>query len=676
MQQVEDMKAKLFNIGVFISSVSLGNEINKIARKQQDNFSISHKSLEEAIPVGREMERSGVEVIVSRRGTANLLRENLQTPVLSFPQSSLSVMTSIKLATEGLKDLPVEKRKIFLPNSGTEVPGLELVEELLDIEFRQGIYFDSRSLEHIIFTAAREGFAVAIGGAATMRYALKYGLGYQELKTPIQDIIETIENAKSAALSNREEKATTHRYQSIMDLASDGIISVDSRGRLTTINRKARSVLGVDDKDAVGLPLSTLIRHDSLLKTLRNQTPVQDKIEQIGDELFVYNQEPLRMDDQTVGVVSTFREVSTVMRAENKVRRSLTKGFTAHYTLKDLVYRSPEMLNIVCICNELAKTNSTVLVTGETGTGKEVVAQSIHNCSRRKKMPFVSVHCGALSEQLLESELFGYEEGAFTGSKRGGKAGLFEMAHQGTIFLDEVDSTSHNVQLRLLRVLQEKEVMRIGGDRKVPVNVRVIAAAGKDLWSAVSGGLFRKDLFFRLNVLRVGIPPLRERKGDIPVLLNHFIRHHAGKLGIRPLTLPESYMGLLAEYSWPGNVRQLKHFAEQLCLNSMFEFSNTTLEALFKELSSIVDHTEPFIRQDPRQSGPSSLRLFDPESEAVAIYSALRKARFCRTKAAEFLGISRTTLWRKMKQLDFRAGQPEPDWLISSETVKKLHNPE
>ena len=645
------MKPSLFNIGVFISSISLGNEISRITREQQDNFTISHKSMEEAIPVGKEMERAGVEVIVSRRGTANLLRENLHIPVLSLPQSSLSVMTSTKLATDGLKVLPRHKRKIFLPNFGAEVPGLEILGDLLDIDFKQGVYFDSASLEQVISNAAEEGFAVAIGGAATMRYTNKCGLKYQELKTPIHDILETIENAKSAALSNREEKATTQRYLSIMNLASDAIISVDSQGNLTTINNKARSVLEVDDREVIGTPVSRLINNNNLRLILQKQAFVQDKIEQIGEELFVYNQEPLQVENQTVGVVSTFREVSTLMRAESKVRRSLTKGFVANYILDDLVYESQEMHNIARTCSELAKTDSTVLVTGDTGTGKEVIAQSIHNVSRRKKMPFVSVHCGALPEQLLESELFGHEEGAFTGSKRGGKPGLFEMAHQGTIFLDEVDSTSHNVQLRLLRVLQEKEVMRIGGDRKIPVNVRVIADAGKDLWTAVTNNYFRKDLFFRLNVLRIGLPPLRERKEDIPVLLNHFMHYHAGKLGVKPLALPESYMHMLCEYSWPGNVRQLKHFAEQLSLNSIFQFSTSSLDTLFKELISIVEPEEENSPDDSRKPSLSNLKLSDPGSEARAIREALREAQFSKTKAAELLGVSRTTLWRKLKQL-------------------------
>lgn len=642
------MKTKLFNIGVFISSLSIGAEIQKISREERDTFHISHTSLEEAIPVGREMERMGVEVIVSRRGTAHLLRENMQIPVLSFPQSSLSVFTSIKSAAEKFVDTPAKKKKIFMPNFRNKINGLNIAEEMLNIEFKQGIYYDSTSLQQIIFNAAQEGFSMVIGGAATMKFARKCGLQFQELITPVSDIIETIENAKSAAQSNRDEKATSYRYQSIMNLASEGIISVDSTGSLTTINEKAKSIFNVGDRDVIGAPVSALITNTIIEKELQKQTPIQDKIVKIENELFVFNQEPLILEEHTVGVVSTFKEIANVIRTENQVRRTLTQGFTAKYVIDDLVYQSSSMSKIVNASKELASTNSTVLIMGETGTGKEVVAQSIHNASQRKQMPFVSVHCAALPEQLLESELFGYEEGAFTGTKRGGKPGLFEMAHQGTIFLDEVDSTSQGVQLRLLRVLQEKEVMRIGADRKIPVNVRVLAAAGKNLWSVVQNGQFRKDLFFRLNVLCVTIPPLRERSEDVTILLKHFVNYHAKKHGIQPVELPESYLRILTSYSWPGNVRQLKHFAEQLVLTSNFQRGTDTLDSLLIDLNNIVDSGEKTMGALPGKA-IESLKLADPDFEAENIRKALIEARYSKTKAAKILGISRTTLWRKLK---------------------------
>lgn len=644
------MDTAQIQIGIFISSLSIGEEIKSIADQQKNIFHTSRKGLEAAIPVARQMEKDGIEVIISRRGTAHLLRESLSIPVFSFPQSSLSVLASIKRGADLIPEPEGRRKRIVMPNFRSEVIGLDIIGDFLNIDFSQAVYYDSSSLKQVVATAAEDGVDLLVGGINTMTFSMDLGMKFQELMTTRGDILETIENARSAALSNREQKETRYRYQSIMDLSQDGIISTDSNSRLVTINEKAKSILGVDLTDLRDDNVNTLIANPKIVRALKNQTQIEEQIEEIGGELYVYNQIPLTMQDQIVGVVSSFKEIAGVIRTENKVRRSLTKGFVAKYQLHNLIHISPAMATVVNTSRELAKTDSTILVTGETGTGKEVIAQGIHNASRRCKMAFVSVNCGALPEQLLESELFGYEEGAFTGSKKGGKPGLFEMSHQGTIFLDEIDSTSQSVQLRLLRVLQEKEVMRIGGDRKIPINVRVIAAAGKDLWMAVQEGTFRKDLFFRLNVIRIPLPSLRKRREDIPMLLKFFLGYHSKKHQIKPFELPSSYIDRLCSYSWPGNVRQLKHFAEQLLLYSSLEGSTRSLNVLFEELITIVDGTVPKeYQQQNMVSEPVPLRLMDKTEEAKIIRNAMTEAKYSRTEAAKILGISRTTLWRKLK---------------------------
>jgi propionate catabolism operon transcriptional regulator len=335
------------------------------------------------------------------------------------------------------------------------------------------------------------------------------------------------------------------------------------------------------------------------------------------------------------------------------VRRSLSKGLVAKYGFDDLVHTSPAMRNVVNIGMQYADTDSTILIMGETGTGKEILVHGIHNLSRRAKQPFVSINCAALPEQLLESELFGYEEGAFTGSKKGGKPGRFEIAHQGTIFLDEIDSTPESVQIRLLRVLQEREIMRIGGDRKIPVDVRIVAAASQDLNIAVQEARFRADLFFRLNVLRLHIPPLREREEDIPLLLDFFIKLISDRHGLEPISVPPDYLSRLTTYGWPGNVRQLRNFAERLVMNCNLRCSQDTLELLYRELLQ-YDHRA--VSQEPDTQPPVTLKSRMQhqtlESERAIILEALEKCRFHKNRAAGRLGISRTTLWRKIKELD------------------------
>jgi transcriptional regulator with PAS, ATPase and Fis domain len=299
-----------------------------------------------------------------------------------------------------------------------------------------------------------------------------------------------------------------------------------------------------------------------------------------------------------------------------------------------------------------AASDSTLLLTGETGTGKEILAHSIHRIGPRRRQPFVSINCAALPENLLESELFGYEEGAFTGSRRGGKPGLFEIAHKGTIFLDEIGATPQSVQTRLLRVLQEKEVMRIGGERMIPVDVRIIAATNKDVTREVQKGNIREDLFFRLNILHIHIPPLRDRMDDLPVLMKALMKKTAKKYQRAPLTVPSAFLASLMAYSWPGNVRQLENFVERLLLLSSDRFRQGIFDELYSELTAYTATGRPFFNKE-LISGRSRAKGVVQNQDTRSIWRALEEAHFCKSKAAKRLGISRTTLWRKLKEAPY-----------------------
>jgi len=265
-------------------------------------------------------------------------------------------------------------------------------------------------------------------------------------------------------------------------------------------------------------------------------------------------------------------------------------------------------------------------------------AQSIHNFSNRKDKPFVAVNCAALPEDLLESELFGYEEGAFTGARKGGKQGLFELAHDGTIFLDEISEMPIKLQARLLRVLQEKEIMRIGGDKIIPVDVRIIAATNKRLSEEVEKGRFREDLYYRLNVLNFTVPPLRERKEDIPILVREIIRKNYPKL-LEKNELLDEINRRFQNYSWPGNVRQLENVTKRLCtLLKNYKFKKDSYHELFQRAF------------DGNYTGNQLFAL----DEKQVIINILNKVKWNRSKAADLLGISRTTLWRKMKELNIK----------------------
>ncbi|MGD9333101.1 MAG: sigma 54-interacting transcriptional regulator, partial [Desulfobacterales bacterium] len=571
------MQQRKIRIGIFASSHSLIERVQILAARQRDQIFINTQGLDDAIPIALDMVRNGVETIISRRGTAHLLRENLRIPVLSFPHRSLDILSSLKQAvTLG--------RKILLPVFREEWSGLGLIEDLLQIELIQRVYEDKSSLEKTISTARREGCEIVVGGSVTQQIAAAYGIQFIEIRTSDEDIAATIEDAKSIALTARDQKATAQRYHAIIDAASDGIIAVDENGYITTVNATAAATLKIEREAVKGHHITGIIPHSPIDQVLRTKKPIHDRLASVDRERYVFNYRPVTLEGSVIGAVSTFRDIGNVMRSEHVVRRSLSKGLVAKYDLNDLIHASPAMRDVVNIGRQYAGTESTILVMGETGTGKEIFVHGIHSLSQRADQPFVSVNCAALPEQLLESELFGYEEGAFTGSKKGGKAGRFEIAHQGTIFLDEIDSTPEAVQIRLLRVLQEKEVMRVGGDRKIPVDVRIIAAASRDLNIAVQESQFRADLFFRLNVLRLQIPPLRQRQQDIPLLLDYFIRHFSERHGLEPITLPDDYLQRLMAYGWPGNVRQLRNFAERIVMNCSLRCSTDTLDVLFREL--------------------------------------------------------------------------------------------
>jgi len=638
-----------YRLGAITSSTTLSSYIRSITAdpvlaKEVAPIRVSAAGLDAAIPVGRQMEKDGVEVIISRRGTAHMLRDALKIPVLSVPLSAFDILKCLKAAKE-------RGTKILLPCFRHILSGVETMEELLHIEVFKGIYHDRTSLEALVDEARHEGCSVVIGAGVARQCAARYGLSFVEIETSRDVIDATLESAKSVAQANRLEQQKTQRYRAILESASEGMILSDRRHRVVDINPAARSFLKITSESVIGRSASRYLPMAPLSRVMDAARPVINKLDHIDQELFVFNHKPIFADKTPIGAITTFDRAARVMQTEHEVRRTLSKGLVARYSIDDLIYESAKMKRVVAMLKKFSTTDTTILISGETGTGKEIVAQSIHHLSRRKTQPFVSINCGALPDQLLESELFGYEEGAFTGSKKGGKPGLFEMAHRGTLLLDEISSTSHSVQSNLLRVLQEREVMRVGGVRLIPVDVRIIAVSNRDLPSEVQKGRFREDLFFRLNVLPIHIPPLRERTADIPLLLHVFVRQISNLHRLNPMDIPPESIHRLMDYAWPGNVRQLLNFSERLVLMCGGRFDRVIF----------AEHLAELKRYQPAAPPPSLDFVPPPASETVrarqrtferqTILDALEKCHYKKAGAARLLGISRTTLWKKIKQL-------------------------
>lgn len=367
----------------------------------------------------------------------------------------------------------------------------------------------------------------------------------------------------------------------LMGALETGILGVDRDGRIFALNSVAETMLGLRRKEAIGQSLTFVCRDLARQLSESDRRQKTSRLIQLGDTYLNLATAPVDWQGEGIGCFVLLQRFTEEENRQHQFRLQLYhRGYQSKYVFDDIIGQSDIMLRTKQIAARMARTESAILLTGESGTGKELFAHSIHNASRRHDMPFVAINCAALSESLLESELFGYDEGAFTGAKKGGKLGLFEYAHRGTLFLDEIEGMSQTLQVKLLRVLQEKEFMRVGGNRIIPTDVRIIAASNEDILELVHQGAFRKDLYYRLNTLPIAIPPLRERGEDLFLIASHLME----KNGVRFTFSPEA-KSVLRAYPWEGNVRELANLVEYLSMLGKDQVEVEDLPSYLRESS-------------------------------------------------------------------------------------------
>lgn len=369
----------------------------------------------------------------------------------------------------------------------------------------------------------------------------------------------------------------TNRFESELDILlqvlDDGVIGVNHDGLICSCNEGAQKITGYSKYEVMHGCEAKILPDIPFKYVLESSKSVKETLIKLNGYDVVVSVNPIIHSNRLYGAVAIIKKFNDIEKKQHKLRAQLIgKGHRAKYTLQDIIGESETIKKCKNNTEKIAKSNSTVLITGESGTGKELFAQAIHNASSRKDYQFVAVNCGAFPESLLESELFGYEEGAFTGARKGGKPGLFELAHKGTLFLDEIGEISRALQMRLLRVVQEREVMRVGGDRLINVDIRLIAATNRDLNDMVIKGEFREDLFYRLSVLRLKIPNLNSRGKDILLLINHFKKDFNSNF-----ELDENVQKLFLNHDWRGNVRELRNYVEHIV---SLEVQNVHIEHL------------------------------------------------------------------------------------------------
>lgn len=444
-------------------------------------------------------------------------------------------------------------------------------------------------------------------------------------------------------------------YQTILESMGEGIIFANADNRLTFINHAAEQIRGIKAKNFIGRDILTIHspasaeRVKKLLNGLRDGSIRQSRrVINIKGSYFENSYYPIRAaDDSYQGAVMVSRDITEkqLLKEENRLLRD-KMGLGVAFN--DFVGTSQPILQLFQTIVAIASIDSTILITGESGTGKELVAAAIKQHSKRLNKPVVKVNCAALPEHLVESELFGHEQGAFSGAVYGHR-GKFELAHGGTIFLDEIGDLPGNAQAKLLRVLQDKTIVRVGGEKEIPVDVRIIAATNQNLQSLVASGRFREDLYYRLDVITVHVPPLRERREDIVLLAEHFLRRFAEKMGRAVHGISQAAAHILAAYDYPGNVRELEHAIERgvaLCKNE-----NLMPQDLPAAFLTSGDRVAP-VRHDAETRPMRTLSHSVDDFERQIIQDALARTGGRKQEAATLLKISRKTLWQKLKQME------------------------
>jgi len=429
------------------------------------------------------------------------------------------------------------------------------------------------------------------------------------------------------------------QFSVVMNSVHEGMIALDIQGNITHFNHSAEILLKCKAKNLVGESILQIFPHFNFVSYLTGDEKKIDKelVCQIENQnlKFVASITSIRNKDGTAGAVISFRSKEEIYALANKFIEE------ERFTFSHIQGVDPQIIDIKEKMKRVSPTDSTILIRGESGTGKELFARAIHNASLRRNRPFVAINCGAIPENLLESELFGYEEGAFTGAKKGGKIGKFESANKGTILLDEIGDMPHHLQVKLLRVIEERRIERVGGVEAIPVDVRIIAATHQNLEEMISKGKFRSDLFYRLNVIPFHIPPMRERKEDINLFARFFMEKFAKKLGKNLIGCTKQAEEILLNYPWPGNVRELENaieYAVNLETSNLIDYKNLP-SRIFENRDQVVEDDEhPTISELEKRAIVKAIKKFGNTTEG-------------KEQAAKTLGISLTTVYRRLKEL-------------------------
>jgi propionate catabolism operon transcriptional regulator len=617
---------------------------------------VSH-GFEDAV---REIESAGAgrpDVVIAGGSNGAYLKTRVSVPVVRINPTGFDVMHALARARR-------DGARVALVTHGETPDEIRRFTAAYALDITFASYQSVQDAESVVLDLSDRGIDVVVGPGLVTDLAANAGMGAVFLYSRAS-VRAGFDTALEVAQATRRETVRRQRLDNLLQHLRDGVVALDAQGRVEVMNQRLAGVLGIDAAKAAGRVLL------ELAPDLAGSLPDAD-----GDSFctvrgasYVVHRGPLASTSTAAGTVLTFQESRAVERLDRTLRaRQRVQQFTARYRLDDIVGASESIERVRSLVRRYARSDATVLILGESGTGKEMVAQSMHHLSARRDFAFVAINCGAFPEALLESELFGYEEGAFTGARKGGKAGLIEVAHRGTLFLDEIGEMPLSLQSRLLRVLQEREVVRLGSTEPTRVDIRVVAATHRALTEGVETGSFRADLYYRLNILSIALPPLRERPNDLLPLAAELLRQAAAREPRLAARVPDVVTaervlaglgGSLRRYAWPGNVRELQNVIERIAVElADVDIGAQTDTSAGAQADSATLVTREMLRTvapeiveaHARPAKPAALTLRERSRhvEADQIRAALAAHDGDRDAVCDALGISKTTLWRKL----------------------------
>lgn len=621
-------------------SEQLAKRVNEIAAEHDLEVDVRVGVMKEAENIVSNAIKHNTKVVISRGGTAYLLKQKFDIPVVLTKLTSGSYIN----AFEKIRNTHGPVAFFSVEEIHDNVKSLCY---FLNVDANYYYFNDTESAIAAVKQAKKDGNVFGVGGVLTKIYAEQLNMDYYTLENNREDIETALESALQILKSvldgerrNRILQLHLKRYETIFNYTHDGIIAIDKKGKVEVVNKQADEILPLKNKPYEGRHIEEILPETKLPSVLQSGNKELDELMKIGNVIINTNRVPIIIDGEVEGVVATFRDIESIRNSEQKIRSNLhRKGLASRYRFSDMIGESPSIRRAIRIAKSYAHTNSNILISGEIGTGKEMFAHAIHHESSRRKKPFVTINCTNYSSQALQADLLGYEDGFSPFGVKGSKEGAFELAHGGTLFLDKIGDAPLDVQSLLAQIINTKEVRRIGGDKVIPIDVRIIASTSHNLTEKIKQEQFLEELMYSLSVLTLYIPPLHERDRDYILFCDTWFHRNFGADYALYKRQIDTIIHYFQGYEWKGNIRQLSNIVERV---SVLLKNDMTVEEI---LSTLPHEENELVHNQDVTLGKWS---------RSSIVEALTTSHLNISRAARTLNCSRSTLYKKMKELNIK----------------------